>query len=418
MGGSKYSVLIVDDQDNWRGLLEEVLEKEFDVVSARNYADASAEISKTAQPFHVVVTDLRLRDDTPGNEGGLELIEYLKIKAGETRTIVITGYPTIASMQKAVFGLHVDYYFEKVPADGRGFNWSAFLEIVGSSAKVAEECRNRLVFMLMPFADEYKDFYEGAIKKAMEDLGMECKRVDDFYQSRNIMGDIVSGIKNAKFILADLSGRNPNVFLEVGISHALEKHVLLLSQNLEDVPPKLQTIRFHIYKDTIEGGDKIQATLKRAVQESERANFPRFFKEHEFKMMPKTGIALVPNDTNGERTYNSLIASAMAEAQCTVEKASEIFDTNSVLDEIWAHVNTSEIVIADLSDRDPDVFYLAGLAYGLKKKIIFIARTGTDIPFDLRAGSHLVYSLDNFAAGNKARRALANLIKDALNRNS
>lgn len=415
MDGSKYSVLIVDDQENWRGLLEEILLTEFGVVAAENYADALAAISRTTQPFHVVVTDLRLIDGIPGNEDGLKLIEYLKSKGEEAGTIIVTGYPTVASIDRAAFGLHVDGYFAKVPDDGKGFNRTLFLERVQESAKRAAECRNRLVFMLMPFADQYKDFYEGAIKKAIETLGFECKRVDDFYQSRNIMGDIIKGIHDAKFILADLSGRNPNVFLEVGISHAVEKHVVLLSQSMDDVPPKLQTIRCHIYEDSVEGGDKIQATLKKAVQESEHANFPRFFEEYEFTVLPKSCIALVPNNPSGERTYNSLIASVASEVQCTVEKASEIFDTNSILDEIWAHINTSEIVIADLSDRDPDVFYLAGLAFGLKKKIIFIAQKGTDIPFDLRAGSHLIYSLDNFAAGNKSRRDLSKLVKDALN---
>jgi CheY-like chemotaxis protein len=415
MGGTKYSVLIVDDQDNWRELIAEVLEKKFEVVVAKNYAEASAAISKAKKPFHVVVTDLRLQDDVPGNEDGLALIEYLRSKSGETRTIVVTGYPTIESMQKAAFGFHVDYYFEKVPTNGGGFDRNTFVQTVRDSARLAEKFQNKLVFMLMPFADEYKAFYEKAIKKAVAGLGLECKRVDDFYQSSNIMADIVRGIENAKFILADLSGRNPNVFLEVGISHAMGKHVLLLTQKLDDVPPKLRVVRCHVYNDSVESGDKIAGTLKNAVQESEEANFPPFFAVQKFTVVPKTGIALVPNNRDGERTYDALICDAMKEAGCTVEKASEIFNSNSVLDEIWAHINTSQVVIADLSDRDPDVFYLAGLSHGLKKRIIFIARNGTDIPFDLRAGSHLIYSLDTFAAGDWARTSLAKLIRIAVN---
>ena len=76
------------------------------------------------------------------------------------------------------------------------------------------------VFVLMPFAKEYVDFYENEIKKVIEDMGLICKRVNNFYGPRSIMADILKQIKNARFILADFSGRNPNVFFEVGIAHA------------------------------------------------------------------------------------------------------------------------------------------------------------------------------------------------------
>ena len=76
MGGLNRSVLIVDDQDNWRDLLKEVLEKELEVIMAESYSEALDAISKRANPFHVVVTDMRLKDGQLGNEDGVKLIEY------------------------------------------------------------------------------------------------------------------------------------------------------------------------------------------------------------------------------------------------------------------------------------------------------------------------------------------------------
>jgi len=416
MGGTKYSVLIVDDQKNWRNLLTELLQKQFTVVAVASYKDAIQKILEAATPFHVVITDMRLEDNVPGNEDGVKLIEYLHNLGGQTKTILLTGYPSLATAKKTLMQLDAYDYLEKYPSDpvDSRFDQNVFLRIVTEAAVLAEKYRNRLVFMLMPFAEEYKAFYEIAIKQAIQGLGLECKRVDDFYQSRNIMGDIIKGIQNAKFILADLSGRNPNVFLEVGIAHATQKHVLLITQKLEDVPPKLQVVRCHIYRSTIEGKDEIAATLNNAVQESEAAHFPSFFAEYKFAVEPRTCIALVPNNPKGDRAYNALIRDVMRDVHCSVERVNEIFDSNSVLDEIWAHINTSELVIADLTGRDPDVFYLAGLAYGLKKHIIFIAENGTDIPFDLQAGSHLIYSLDPFADGIKARQALTKLVQTVI----
>ncbi len=93
----------------------------------------------------------------------------------------------------------------------------------------------------------------------------------------------------------------------------------------------------------------------------------------------------------------------------------EIFNHNSVLDEIWVRINSAEVIVADLTGRDADVFYLAGLAYGLKKKIIYIGQNEEDVPFDLKAGSHLTYSLDPFSEGFMAQQNLAQLVRDVLN---
>ena len=253
MGGLEQSVLIVDDQDNWRELLKEVLEKEFEVFTAKSYAEALDAISQRANPFHIVVTDMRLKDDQPGNEDGLQLVEYLKGKGSETKVIVITGYPTFETIQRAAFGLNVSYYFEKSPSNGKPFNFAGFLEVVQKAALEVEKSRNHLVFVLMPFAKEYKDFYDNAIKRIIEEIGLDCKRVDDFFGPHSIMADVCKYIKGSKFVLADFSGRNPNVFFEVGISHAIGKTVLLLTQDLTDVPPKLQTIRCHTYESSLAG---------------------------------------------------------------------------------------------------------------------------------------------------------------------
>ena len=71
--------------------------------------------------------------------------------------------------------------------------------------------------------------------------------------------------------------------------------------------------------------------------------------------------------------------------------------------------------MADLTGRDADVFYLAGLAYGLNKKTIYIAQNEGDVPFDLKAGSHLIYSLEPFSEGYRSQQNLTRLVRDLLN---
>src|SRR5712691_7948729 len=88
-------------------------------------------------------------------------------------------------------------------------------------------------FVLMPFGDKFNPVYE-IITEALEGL-MTCTRADDLPIARSILERILTGIRSAEMIIADLTGRNANVFYEIGLAHTCTKNVLLLAQAIEDV---------------------------------------------------------------------------------------------------------------------------------------------------------------------------------------
>jgi hypothetical protein len=266
----------------------------------------------------------------------------------------------------------------------------------------------------MPFAEEYTTFYEKVIKATIENMDLLCKRADDFFGSRRIMIDIYACIEDSKFILADFSGRNPNVFFEVGISHALGKSVLQLTRTLADVPPKLQSIRCHIYLDTVSGAEKLKPVLENAIREMEDTNYPPLFARKDYSVIPKSCFALLPNNNIGQQTYNELIDVVMKETKYKCVKSEEIFNSASVLDKIWDRLNTVDLVIADITGWDADVFYLTGLACGLGKKIIYLTQNQEDVPFDLKEGSRLIYSLKSYKEAIEAQKALAQIVNELL----
>ena len=57
------------------------------------------------------------------------------------------------------------------------------------------------------------------------------------------MDQVFTGISAAKVLVAELTMRNPNVFYELGLAHALKKPVVLVSSNEDDVPFDLHHIR-------------------------------------------------------------------------------------------------------------------------------------------------------------------------------
>jgi hypothetical protein len=102
------------------------------------------------------------------------------------------------------------------------------------------------VFVLMPFASKF-DPVNAAIVQTVTEANMTCARADKFTQPHSIVADIWSAINHAKIIIADCTGKNPNVFYEIGIAHALGKKAILLAQSDKDIPFDLKTIRFVIY---------------------------------------------------------------------------------------------------------------------------------------------------------------------------
>ncbi len=72
------------------------------------------------------------------------------------------------------------------------------------------------VFVLMPFATDFDDIYEIGIKEAAETAGAYAERLDKQMFAENILQRMYNQINKADVLVADMTGRNPNVFYEVG----------------------------------------------------------------------------------------------------------------------------------------------------------------------------------------------------------
>lgn len=120
-------------------------------------------------------------------------------------------------------------------------------------------------FVLMPFQEALSAVYEHGIKPQVESMGMQCKRADEIYTTQGILGDIWDSIQAAELIIADCTGKNPNVMYELGLCHALWKRVILLSQNPDDVPFDLRAWRAIWYDFTFAGAARLKEELGRAI---------------------------------------------------------------------------------------------------------------------------------------------------------
>lgn len=98
-------------------------------------------------------------------------------------------------------------------------------------------------FVISPFGGWFDTYYEDIYKPAVEAAGMSACRADDLYRPSSIVNDIWSFVTGARVLIADLTGKNPNVLYELGLAHAIGKPVILLTQDINDVPFDLRALR-------------------------------------------------------------------------------------------------------------------------------------------------------------------------------
>jgi hypothetical protein len=107
--------------------------------------------------------------------------------------------------------------------------------------------KTKKAFVLMPFKEPYNSYYTAIFKPALEDAAFSVTRADDLFAPRPIMLDIQQSIYEADIILCEMSERNPNVFYELGLAHAIGKPAILIARKEDDIPFDLRHIRTVIY---------------------------------------------------------------------------------------------------------------------------------------------------------------------------
>lgn len=98
-----------------------------------------------------------------------------------------------------------------------------------------------IVFMVIPFSEDYLSLYNH-LKEYFKDNFL-FTNAGDLDNQQNILQDIIEGIGNADVVIADLTNLNPNVFYELGLAHAMNKKVIIITQDINDLPFDLRSYR-------------------------------------------------------------------------------------------------------------------------------------------------------------------------------
>lgn len=104
------------------------------------------------------------------------------------------------------------------------------------------------VFVAMPFADDMEDVYDYGIQQAVRDAGFLCERADLSAFTGDVMDWVRRRIRTASLVVADLTGSNPNVYLEVGFAWGCGIPTILLVQDTGGLKFDVRGQRCLVYK--------------------------------------------------------------------------------------------------------------------------------------------------------------------------
>jgi Domain of unknown function (DUF4062) len=124
------------------------------------------------------------------------------------------------------------------------------------------------IFTIMPFAADFNGVYQSVIRSLSQELNLSVLRGDEFSSTRgSIMTEVWAALNACKFVIADVTGGNDNVYYELGIAHALNKPAILMIQTTtpESVPFDIRHLRYIQYDNTERGLMRLRSDLKIAV---------------------------------------------------------------------------------------------------------------------------------------------------------
>lgn len=121
--------------------------------------------------------------------------------------------------------------------------------------------------------------------------------------------------------------------------------------------------------------------------------------------MSRKCFVLMPFSDLFDRYYKNILIPAIRDAGYDPIRADEIYGTRPIIDDIFRGIKEAEVLVADVSDKNPNVNYELGIAHTLKRPVIIISQRVEDVPFDYRHLRAIIYDTrqDDWARDLKSK---------------
>ena len=131
-------------------------------------------------------------------------------------------------------------------------------------------------FVVMPFNEKFDRVYE-AIVAAVTGPELHfpsCVRADDIHGGGHVMEAVRRNIEQSEVIVADVTGRNPNVFYELGYAHKARpvENVIIITQSMKHTPFDIYDNRSIVYDTSDTGLEMLKQGLVNYISKATPAH--------------------------------------------------------------------------------------------------------------------------------------------------
>ncbi|NKB43294.1 MAG: hypothetical protein GKS03_03345 [Alphaproteobacteria bacterium] len=175
--------------------------------------------------------------------------------------------------------------------------------------------------------------------------------------------------------------------LDIGNMEMYRTHWALKDADLFSVLIDAGVITQSVLKNVM-----LSSTLDATPQESVEAVpiKPSVFRIPDTGQEPDLVSVMMPFHPDFDEVYSTL-QKACVKIGLRCMNANEIWEANEIIQDIFSLIYRSKIVVCDFSNKNPNVFYEAGIAHTLGRSVIPIVQNTDHVPFDLKHYRHILY---------------------------
>jgi hypothetical protein len=114
-----------------------------------------------------------------------------------------------------------------------------------------------------------------------------------------------------------------------------------------------------------------------------------------------------------DEVYSEVLRSVCAQFGLETIRADEIYGPGVIVEDIVDQILRAQVVIADITPQNPNVYFEVGYALAWSKPMILLARLGTQLPFDV-SGFRVLFYEDSIAGKSRLEEGLVRHLRSAL----
>ncbi|MCF3940623.1 hypothetical protein [Gordonia tangerina] len=126
------------------------------------------------------------------------------------------------------------------------------------------------------------------------------------------------------------------------------------------------------------------------------------------------GSPNTPGYTQAKKVLKFIVKKALTEPEWTVTRADDDQAPDSITQKVVGRIIRADLVVVDITDHNPNVFYELAIAHCFKRPVVIIAAQGTTSPFDVVDQTRIDYDLTDPESVDTAQARLLTAAKLAL----